>query len=1029
MLKVVGASWNQIRLSWWLLAGVAVLGIITVYCGGRPSAVADRNYAATVSWTLGSGYRCDYFGQNNAPDSIKKGVARAYYQSKMAETGFAVLEIETQKEYPDFVQAYAAGYLEGSLTWQLIYWHWQNTVQKTCTDREDFCETIRTALAKNTDYIRQRATRHHKTDPFWHQIKLFYDQLDGLMYGYLAGIRRARSRNVEELDFIDFLWINIASDLRDLEKKFNSSRDFNPSKPSLALAIVKLLPDDMSKFVLGHFSAGSYSGMLRVQKKYAFGYHRTGSPESALAPGRTLLFSSYPGSLHSQDDLYLIASDKGKKLFVIGTAIQNFNTSLWDRTDLSNQIIVGPRILAANRLSVDGEMWSTMAARENSGTGNKQWLYLKPEKDKIRIWVTEMLPGISKSKEVTQILREKGFWISSNRPHFRELQSISKVAELSTDNSTKVTLDGSVPVPELSDVNPAADTLIQGQANVSDLTSLMTMLRNPDVSIVGRSDLLGVRDSALFYSLLGQLHPEEKEHLANDTLTLINSLPTNASNETSSTSNLTHVIDTSANLTLKNLEPALAANLVKSIVGYNLMNTTNDLRNLTKESHESSDTASLLKIILGPTGANSRDPIDRASNKAVIGENATKSNPESTSAGDQRRMKDESEERVILSRKDPAQNELDSEWTYEKTSNVSEVQLTIQIKGTQTIVNGSSEDVFENGNDAASPIGGNSDKNQEPKQVSNKTRDLRIEPRQQGSKILDDSSGESRDNKNEEKAQTDKPADDNAGNAHKDVAVPTIQPPKPRRPKVTDSLELSREIHEILDRAMRTNKEVSDRSRIPAENDDISARLNPEAQELLVKLVGSSEQIDSVSIEKDLRKRNIKSKPQIPEPQGSRSRDDGSDESLNNGNKSEPTISSAVRNNQSESSGMEDSDDEETMQIDSNGEDSRSDSEQTVDLSLQISGRLALMIGGGAMDDVGSNVDYNGLIDTKVVSSEFDFRVAAGPPWAPDRVVEPFSWSTSFIRNSPHIGQVDTWDYDFAPLRWAWPVNFNETSA
>lgn len=37
---------------------------------------------------------------------------------------WAQIEVETQRTYPDWVQAYAAGMLEGSLTWRNIYNQW-----------------------------------------------------------------------------------------------------------------------------------------------------------------------------------------------------------------------------------------------------------------------------------------------------------------------------------------------------------------------------------------------------------------------------------------------------------------------------------------------------------------------------------------------------------------------------------------------------------------------------------------------------------------------------------------------------------------------------------------------------------------------------------------------------------------------------------------------------------------------------------------------------------------------------------------
>lgn len=44
------------------------------------------------------------------------------------ERRWAQIELETQPDYPDKVQATAAGILEGALTWNNIYNHWTKYV-------------------------------------------------------------------------------------------------------------------------------------------------------------------------------------------------------------------------------------------------------------------------------------------------------------------------------------------------------------------------------------------------------------------------------------------------------------------------------------------------------------------------------------------------------------------------------------------------------------------------------------------------------------------------------------------------------------------------------------------------------------------------------------------------------------------------------------------------------------------------------------------------------------------------------------
>jgi hypothetical protein len=83
---------------------------------------------------------------------------------------WAILEIQTWDKYPDWVQAYSAGLLEGSLTWQLIYWHWQNTVQDICEEHLEFCSHVHSFIEINSENIKDLAQKRGDSDPFWHQV-------------------------------------------------------------------------------------------------------------------------------------------------------------------------------------------------------------------------------------------------------------------------------------------------------------------------------------------------------------------------------------------------------------------------------------------------------------------------------------------------------------------------------------------------------------------------------------------------------------------------------------------------------------------------------------------------------------------------------------------------------------------------------------------------------------------------------------------------------------------------------------------
>lgn len=72
--------------------------------------------------------------------------------------------------------------------------------------------------------------------------------------------------------------------------------------------------------------------MLRIKKRYNFAYHNDDSTDSDIVYGRNIEFTSYPGSIFSQDDFYKITrEDSGSQTTIVGTQIQNNNRLLWDK--------------------------------------------------------------------------------------------------------------------------------------------------------------------------------------------------------------------------------------------------------------------------------------------------------------------------------------------------------------------------------------------------------------------------------------------------------------------------------------------------------------------------------------------------------------------------------------------------------------------------------------------------------------------------------------------------------------------------
>ncbi|KAK9512185.1 hypothetical protein O3M35_000660 [Rhynocoris fuscipes] len=486
MLKVVGASWEKTRLTTIMLIAVLIIAIFAIFFYEVPLQENDGHYSASVLWSEKLGFREIYWGQNNDPKTVNPGVARAYYKPDMASTGWSTIEIQTQPSYPDWIQAYAAGLLEGSLCWQLIYWHWQNTINVPCQNREQFCDKIRKQLQDNSDNIRKVAAENDNISPYWHQVNLFYTQLDGLEAGWRNGVIRSRKSKILKIPKIDFLWMNSGSDLKDLEQHYNSSRYLERTKPLASITVLKYSPNVPDQFLLAHEAAGFYNEMLRLHKRYDFGYHMTSSKNSPLTPGQEMVFTSYPAALYSQDDFYQI---KGEKMMTVaGVGITNFNRTLWNETYFPKKVIMAPRVLAANRLSKNGKEWGKILALKQSGTGNKHWLVIsgsdKNERtgitEPIALWVVEQIPGLTIFKNQTNTLRSKGYWINVGIPYYDE---ILQMAGYRSEKNGEA-------IYRMEFLTPVQNVLIQGSPNVKDTGTLTDLMRSPEITAAGRSDVV-----------------------------------------------------------------------------------------------------------------------------------------------------------------------------------------------------------------------------------------------------------------------------------------------------------------------------------------------------------------------------------------------------------------------------------------------------------------------------------------------------------------------------------------------------------
>ncbi|XP_017844208.2 putative phospholipase B-like lamina ancestor [Drosophila busckii] len=400
MLKVVGASWQKTRVGTYILIGAGLLVIGAFFIGYMERPEYDGTYCATAYWPK-EGLSIENWKQQNDLVNIPKGVARICYKDSVYENGWAQIEVETQRIYPDWMQAYAAGMLEGSLTWKNIYNQWSNTISSSCERDESsqkFCEWLRELLTSNHEWLTEQAKLKAPHDLYWHQVHMILEQLQGMADGYVRGATRARSDLEEEIELADFLLMNAAADIQDLKIYYENyvlpngtatetgdgKNFFLPS----ATMLTRIMRQEQApgaetttpapnaaqslQLLFGHSTAGSYASMLRIQKRYKFHFHFAPQPRSNTVPGVDITFTGYPGIIGSTDDFYVV---KGRQVqsIVGGVSMKNENLQLWQAVNVEHMVPLVARVMAANRISQNRQSWAKAMAK-HPYTGAKQWV-------------------------------------------------------------------------------------------------------------------------------------------------------------------------------------------------------------------------------------------------------------------------------------------------------------------------------------------------------------------------------------------------------------------------------------------------------------------------------------------------------------------------------------------------------------------------------------------------------------------------------------------------------------------------------
>ena len=413
-------------------------------------------------------------------------VAWGAFTDSIGSAGWGALEIHTKKGYSDERQMYAAGLLEGAMTHKRIRQLYVNDIAlrspKSLRGLYEYFKEQDTYLRSHVHGANgpEPAKPHDEDEAYWRQVVLIMSQLDGLLDGYNHKSREEhqlvlgdmwllnmdgdvidleRAIDLDAIDFVDtdeapagsfgdLLGSSVAKSLLLLEKERKDAQ--NPQSPgryskqrwdklmrhARCSALIKVLPD-FSDVLVGHATWADYSELLRIWKTYNF-------PLSGVR-AKSMSFSSYAGMLSSTDDWYIT----DQQLLVTETTTQVEDESTLRGLDPRSQVDSWVRTMVANRLASNGETWSRLYVKGNSGTYNCQWMVLdfklftpgKPPKDGFYT-MTEIIPGLYRSEDMTSVLLNRGeekcnkegddqetchrntmYWPSVNRPFWPDIRA------------------------------------------------------------------------------------------------------------------------------------------------------------------------------------------------------------------------------------------------------------------------------------------------------------------------------------------------------------------------------------------------------------------------------------------------------------------------------------------------------------------------------------------------------------------------------------------------------------------------------
>ena len=323
----------------------------------------------------------------------KMGTAHVKYAQTMFKDGWDKLWVTALGM--DTPHAFAAGYAEGYLTQASIFAHYSNNYADWFKDQAPYGEgggnttagkehrfgptDVFNWLLDNYKWTKEKAvfvssgsssssSSNDDDRAYWTWVRATLDQLEGMVAGYNKAAPAA-----ERLDLKDFLLLNADGDVESLQDALQLSAKARAAGPreERCSAMFKLAPGN-ADILFGHTTWDHFDMMRRTLKTYSWATDPSSSSLLAEEPKldcmnksgvTTVSMSSSPGFLSSVDDFYLTNAGLG----IIETTNGNFNPKLWDFIT-PKSVLSWIRANVANLMATTAPQWTTVFARENSGT-------------------------------------------------------------------------------------------------------------------------------------------------------------------------------------------------------------------------------------------------------------------------------------------------------------------------------------------------------------------------------------------------------------------------------------------------------------------------------------------------------------------------------------------------------------------------------------------------------------------------------------------------------------------------------------